>query len=394
MKTKNSCLLSAALMLTAGILPAPAQSQPRASVSPVPAPAIQPSPALPARAATAVNPVQPGGVLLSQLAAAETGAGDSYGGGFGGGSGFGGTGGSAMGGYGAVSVYRTSSGRESIPPVLIQFTAPDPASAQQLEDDLTIMNHLLDQALDRGLGEDAPPSRLGVPLLYTSSGRSTRAVYLEGYGPVFMIKVNLPLMGPPLPAEDKTSRPAADSEWESAKRELFGPAVDPMIGMPVAAVAPFDAEQVEALKQALIAALKNAANIRGLKDDEHVSIAVFGQPVPPPLPAENTELRDSSDQPESPAPKSSATSRGARSSRKPASRSTATIVKADSYMATGVVQKGTVLTLRARCSDIRAAARGEIAADEFAKRVTTAVYAGSGHGMTSFNSWIQSGSRR
>ena len=45
---------------------------------------------------------------------------------------------------------------------------------------------------------------LGVPMLLTGSGRSVRPMYLEGMGPLFMIKVNFPLM-PPAKAEEKTA---------------------------------------------------------------------------------------------------------------------------------------------------------------------------------------------
>jgi hypothetical protein len=267
--------------------------------------------------------------------------------------------------------------RDAVPPVVVEFTERDPAVLQQLDEDLSVMGHLIDQALEKGLGEEAPPSKMGVPLIYTGGSRSARAIYLEGFGALFMIKVNLPLLGPPEPPPQNTSKPA-NSEWESARQEVLGMEERglPIVGASEASDTPFDRDEVEALKRILIGAMKNAANIRHLQPDDYVSVAVFGQPVPP-------FTVDSGD--DSPASK-----RRSGSSSKQTKPSRA--VTANPYLYNSPAgMKGTVLTLRVKVSDTRAFAEDKLSFAEFEKRVSTHGYAAGGHGVVSVNSWIQSG---
>src|SRR5688500_2147619 len=52
---------------------------------------------------------------------------------------------------------RSSSSSDSVPPVVIQFGTKEPAAIAKMEEDLAIMTHVIDRALDR-VGEDEPPS--------------------------------------------------------------------------------------------------------------------------------------------------------------------------------------------------------------------------------------------
>ena len=49
--------------------------------------------------------------------------------------------------------------------------------------------------------------------------------------------------------------------------------------------------------------------------------------------------------------------------------------------------QGTVLTLRAKKSDVDAFATGKLDFDAFQRKVEQNSYAGSGYGITSINSW-------
>ena len=299
--------------------------------------------------------------------------GESYGAAYGGG------------GFGSTTSYRSSSAKETVPPILLQFDSADPVASQHLEEDLTIMSHILDQALERGLGEDTPPSKMGVPLTYTSGSRSSRALYLAGVGPVFMIKVNMALMAAP-PAPEKASHNPVDNEWESARREVIDNGGKNTLTIATAAPdSRFDAEQVEALQQTLLGALKNASNIRGLKPDDFVTIAVFGQPMPVSIVTIETRGTQNSAT-DHLANGQKVAARGNKSSRK---SSTGTLISAPNLPP--VAQRGTVLTMRAKIADVHEFAQGKSDAEAFAKKVTTTTYAGAGYGITSLNSWLQSG---
>jgi hypothetical protein len=264
-----------------------------------------------------------------------------------------------------------------------------------MEEDLSIMGHIVDQTLERGLGEETTPSKMGVPLIVTSGGRAARALYIQGFGALFMVKVNLPLLAPPAPAEQKTNAPV-DSEWESARREVLGlESGSELIGSSVvSADVPFDAESVEALKHTLIGTLKNASNIRHLKPDDYVSIAVFGQPsaatvVSSPAPVAAFGATSSSrEEGEDNFTASTTKPSPARKDKGSNRRTTAT---SSGAIATVAAQTGSVLTLRVKNTDVRSFASGKLSLEDFSKKVSMNAYPGNGYGMTSVNSWIING---
>src|SRR5262249_3003063 len=162
-----------------------------------------------------------------------------------------------------------------IPPLVIQFSSTNQTLVQEWEEDLYVMTHIIEQALQRA-GDDEPDVKLNLPLLVTAS-RSVRPLYLEGFGAVFMIKVNFPLL-PPSKNEDEHAK-RNDTDWQRAKDEVYGRAV-------AGSNEPggeYDEDQVNELKKELLHALKNATNIRHLKPEEYVSVTVFGSPNTPPL---------------------------------------------------------------------------------------------------------------
>lgn len=268
------------------------------------------------------------------------------------------------------SAYLSSSSRSSgslIPPVVIQFGAKDAAAIGDMEEDLAVMTHIIDRTLDR-LGENEVDEKFGVKLYYTSGSRSVRALYLEGFGPLFMVKVNFPVHSPGV-VETKTPRPAEDSEWAIAQRAVRGLDEEVRWTGSSSSGVPYDAERVGALKKHLIQALKNASNMKGVKPDEHINVSVFGSPA-----AVTGEAAGK------PGAGKSLSSRGGRDTNQRAA--------AELELARTTLQ-GTVLTLRVRKSDVDAAAKGTLDDDAFAEKVTVNTYAGNGHGVTSVNSWIR-----
>jgi hypothetical protein len=270
-------------------------------------------------------------------------------------------------GYGAGATAFSSSKGDSIPPVMIRFSQPDLKTSAGLEEDLFVMARVISRTLDRADAENGKVlTKMGVPMLLTGSGRSVRPMYIEGMGPLFMIKVSFPLLPPPKAEETTPRKPTAeDTEWTEAHRDVFG-GTEFTSDETTLQLSRYNEEQVEMLKKELIGTLKNAANIRGLTPSEFVNIAVFGQGnsaiYSMQLPVEG----------ESGGAKYSVNGKG--------------YVKVTDA---GGAARGTVLTLRAKKSDIDAFASGKLEADAFKAKVNITTYAGSGVASTSINSWIQ-----
>ena len=252
-----------------------------------------------------------------------------------------------------VNFFTTGSRGDTIPPVMIRFSQPDTKTGSVLEEDLFVMARVISRTLERAQADGAD-FKMGVPILL--GGRSVRPMYIEGLGPLFMIKVNFTLLPPPKPEENATNADALDSEWRAAQRDVFSETTGVLVlDEPTGRTSSYKEDQVELLKKELVGALKLAANIRGLKSDEFVNIAVFGHA---------TRVR--------------------RGSSGLAGNGTTDTIPADLG-----VNKGSVLTLRARKSDIDAFAAGKLDADAFRTKVLMTAYFGSGNAATSINSWIQ-----
>jgi hypothetical protein len=251
--------------------------------------------------------------------------------------------------------YSTAGSRgDLIPPVMIRFSEMDAKASAALEEDLFVMARVISRTLERAHA-DVVDYKLNVPMLLTGSGRSVRPLYIEGLGPLFMIKVNFPLLPAPK-GNDQANKPApGDSEWTTAHREVFGTTEVAWPDESPARNSIYNEEKVELLKKELIGGLRNASNIRGLAPGEFVNIAVFG----------HASLRG----------KGSYAGRGGG--------------YGDTIPAESGVDKGSVLTLRARKSDIDALAAGKLDGDAFRTKVLMTAYFGSGNGITSINSWIQ-----
>ncbi|MFC1635539.1 hypothetical protein ACFL5Z_11915 [Planctomycetota bacterium] len=109
--------------------------------------------------------------------------------------------------------------------------------------------------------------------------QNTEGIYIEGFGALFLIKVNFPLSAPPeTKSEQREPKEVIDSAWEQAKQDLY------KTGEPtkkVESLSPdkYDTYKVEYLKDKLITALKYAANIKKLEPDDTVVVTVKGRPT-------------------------------------------------------------------------------------------------------------------
>lgn len=118
-------------------------------------------------------------------------------------------------------------------------------------------------------------------ILGRSTNNTISSMYLQGYGALFMMKVDFPLSGPPepKPQQEETEKEDVDEIWEQTRQQIYQPREPRTTSSRISAERPevnYDARQVENLKTALIESLKHAANIRVLAPDESVIIRIDG----------------------------------------------------------------------------------------------------------------------
>jgi hypothetical protein len=265
----------------------------------------------------------------------------------------------------------------------LRFSESDASANDQMEEELAVMTRLIERSMERGLidaGSDEPI--MGVQLIFTGS-RSVRAMYLDGFGALFMVKVNFPVYAPDTKEVHDAIQPQ-ESEWERARRDLFARSIQDRSSRGQAA---YDPTQVEALKTILFQSLTNACYIHGLKADEWVSLSVFGRP---PVAQKKAAKQAAYEDLEAPAKRNSST--------KVWPNVIGQITRVTSDYAPGApaappqnqaFHLGTVLTIRVKKADADAYAKGKIDFDAFSKKAQTKAYFGNGYGVLSVNSWTK-----
>ena len=105
-----------------------------------------------------------------------------------------------------------------------------------------------------------------------------QSMYLQGYGALFLMKVDFPLSPPPQVEQEKETKQEEDTDpvWMEMKQEMFEPEESRRRRTDRSEQKKYDAEKVENLKTTLVKALKHAANIRSLKPDESVVLTITG----------------------------------------------------------------------------------------------------------------------
>jgi len=250
-------------------------------------------------------------------------------------------------------------------PVLIRSSDMDPTEEGNLVEDLTVMAHLFDKVLEGLPGEKRPYTAMGIDVFHVPGSRPMRSIYLEGYGAVFMLNVGFPLVRPPAKAEPKEAESETDSAWEEAKQELYGPR--PGAGLPSGPAEEFSDQKVKELKAELLEALKSASNIRQMKDEDFVTVCVFGG-------ASSGSARIGVKPATKPSPGPEVTSTPKR--RWPASDQ-------------GGGQRGTIMTIRVKKADADAFAKGKMDFEQFCKQARVETYAGGAAGGGA--AWIGGG---
>jgi hypothetical protein len=162
-----------------------------------------------------------------------------------------------------------------------------PEDTAALIEDLTIMSRIFEKKLaDEHLIPtgyrywDASRDDL-LKRFFSKDSYTTRAMYVEGFGSLFLIDVDFPLSPPPQ-IEAAKPEDGTDQLWERTKDDIYHPA-DGRRRKKEEPKEQYDAEKIDDLQRTLIKALKHAANIRGLKAEESVTIMVRGSDITVPL---------------------------------------------------------------------------------------------------------------
>lgn len=171
----------------------------------------------------------------------------------------------------------------STAPLVIAAGPVEVDALAETQEDLAILSRILSKAAARG-GEPSDPMALGITLSSFPGLRRPQAMYLDGYGAVFMVNVSFPLAAPAEKAEAKPEKPT-NTAWEQARRELYGQNRSARYGPrygdaftyragPGPKAAAFDADRVERLQRDLSDALKNGANLRHVKGEESLVVVI------------------------------------------------------------------------------------------------------------------------
>ncbi len=203
---------------------------------------------------------------------------------------------------------------------------------------------------------------------------SPESLYVQGYGVLFTLKVGFPLSpGPdsnePQKAAEKTG---GDSVWLKAKEELYEPQV---VERRIATgrrskEEKYSAERVDSLKTAVLTALQHAANIRGLQPTDVIVVTVIGQSSRTSIVSLKT-IEGTNDV--------VVTDRGNK-----------TVVYKGGLPENVKQTAPTILTIRAKVSDVTAFNKGEINLEQFRPKVQilSHPYLGSKAGSTVSTSFV------
>jgi hypothetical protein len=148
--------------------------------------------------------------------------------------------------------------------------------ANPIKEDLAIMSRIIEKGIADELSQDTIKAS-GIPV-FLHDMRTVRNFYIEDYGALFLLNVNMALTAPE-PAKQKKDKggDAPDSTWEQTRNELLGRKRTAVAGYKErhSKAKEFDQDEVDRLQNALIEALRNASNMH-LKPEDWVTIAVSG----------------------------------------------------------------------------------------------------------------------
>ena len=173
----------------------------------------------------------------------------------------------------ASGMLRGSGGRKVI---VIPSEEVKAGSFDATIEDMRVMLEILDEKL---ISE--PRTIRGVLMDYgeffNTENQSSKAVYIQDYGVIFLMEVDFPLLfDPELRQEpEQAADESADPVWQQARQKVLSPNTNPPGNLPESGAETIQ-ERVERLKTDLIKSMKHASNIRQLKPDEWIIFNVTG----------------------------------------------------------------------------------------------------------------------
>jgi len=145
----------------------------------------------------------------------------------------------------------------------------------EITEDMQVMSDILDERFKETRRIQGVFTDFGD--FFGRDNRQTEATYLQGYGVLFSMEVNFAFSPPTKPQGEQASQTTepVDSTWQQARRQMFSP-TDPRRSRGSGSPEEYNSQMVEELKRDLITTLKHAANIRGIQADEWVILTVIG----------------------------------------------------------------------------------------------------------------------
>jgi len=187
----------------------------------------------------------------------------------------------AVNGRGSRPTRRSSGYRPTIAPTADRKVLVIPAAEVKAQDlaeiteDMQVMSHILDERFKETRRVQGVFTDFGD--FFGRDNRATEAIYLQGYGVLFSMEVNFAFSPSPKPQGQQAEQTAenVDSTWQRARQQMFSPGDS---RGPGGSGSPeeYNSQMVEELKRDLITTLKHAANIRGLLPDEWIILTVIG----------------------------------------------------------------------------------------------------------------------
>jgi hypothetical protein len=173
--------------------------------------------------------------------------------------------------------------RGAVPVLVIPAQEMAPETYDRIVDDLSIMNRIIEKNT-RTMGEVggiygavlAGSGEIATPRILCASGGRPRPIFIGGYGAIFSLAVDFPLLPPPQVSEPNRVAEKADPTWARAQRELQDPQAALRLQRGPSPRRVYRAEAVETLRSALIGVLKHATNVRDLGPDTWLMILVQG----------------------------------------------------------------------------------------------------------------------
>jgi len=156
--------------------------------------------------------------------------------------------------------------------LVIPTKGVSPVEFTQIAEDMRVMLNILREKLSE------PRTVRGVLYDYgdffADAGRSTEALYLQGYAAMFMLKADFPLSVPSQPGQAERQETApGDPVWQRARDRLYAPHIPGPYG-PVGMPREADQKSLDQLKEDLIQTLRHAANIRNIDPNEWIILTV------------------------------------------------------------------------------------------------------------------------